>query len=109
MTADEASETVTPPPAATLLPMMTGYWVSQALGVVAQLGIADLLEDGPRRVEDLAAETRTHAPSLGRLVRALASAGVFTEPGPGTVALTPLAEPLLSGAPGSMRSQSHRA
>ena len=51
--------------------MMTGYWVSQALYVAAKLGIADLLADGPRPVEDLAATTHTDAPSLRRVLRAL--------------------------------------
>jgi len=67
------------PPPATLLQMMTGYWVSQALHVAAKLGIADLLADGPVDCEDLAAATDTHAPSLQRVLRALASVGVFTE------------------------------
>ena len=70
------------PPPATLLQMMTGYWVSQALYVAAKLGVADLLADGPRPVEALAAATQTNAPSLRRVLRALASVGVFTRPTP---------------------------
>jgi SAM-dependent methyltransferase len=92
------------PPPATLLQMMTGYWVSQALHVVAKLGIADLLADGPLTCEDLAAATNTHAPSLQRVLRALASVGVFTEVSPGSFALTPLAELLQPETPGSMRA-----
>ena len=45
------------PPPATLLQMMTGYWVSQALYVAAKLGVADLLAEGPRPIEELAAAT----------------------------------------------------
>jgi hypothetical protein len=89
---------------ATLLQMMTGYWVSQALHVAAKLGIADLLTDGPVDYEDLAAATDTHAPSLQRVLRALASVGVFTEVSPGSFALTPLAELLRTETPGSMRA-----
>jgi O-methyltransferase/methyltransferase family protein len=89
---------------ATLLQMMTGYWVSQALHVAAKLGIADLLTDGPVDCEDLAAATDTHAPSLQRVLRALASVGVFTEVSPGSFALTPLAELLRTETPGSMRA-----
>jgi methyltransferase family protein len=70
-------------PAATLLQMMTGYWVSQAIYVAAKLGIADLLVDGPANCDELAAATHTHAPSLQRLLRALASLGVFYETTPG--------------------------
>jgi O-methyltransferase domain/Dimerisation domain len=91
-------------PPATLLQMMTGYWVSQALHVAAKLGIADLLADGPVDCEDLAAATDTHAPSLQRVLRALASVGVFTEVSPGSFALTPLAELLRTETPGSMRA-----
>ncbi len=50
-TLPDSTETVAPPPPATLLQMMTGYWVSQALYVAAKLGVADLLVDGPRSVE----------------------------------------------------------
>ena len=89
---------------ATLLQMMTGYWVSQALYVAAKLGVADLLADGPRTVDDLAAATQTDGPSLRRVLRALASVGVFTEASPTTFALTPLAVLLRTGTPDSMRA-----
>lgn len=92
------------PPSATLLQMMTGYWVSQALYVAAKLSIADLLTEGLVDCEDLAATTDTHAPSLKRVLRALASVGVFTEVRPGSFALTPLAELLRTQTPGSMRA-----
>jgi hypothetical protein len=84
--------------------MMTGYWGAQAVYIVAKLGVADLLTDGPRPVEELAAATNSHASSLYRLLRALASVGVFTEVGPRAFALTPMAELLRTGIPGSMRA-----
>jgi hypothetical protein len=62
-----------PPSPATLLGMMTGYWVSQALYVAAKLGVADLLADGPRPVDHLAAAMQADAASLRRVLRALAS------------------------------------
>jgi hypothetical protein len=92
------------PPPVTLLQMMTGYWVSQALYVAAKLGIADLLVDGPVTCDSLATATRTHAPSLQRTLRALASVGVFSEVAPGQFALTPLARLLRSATPDSMRA-----
>jgi len=92
------------PPPVTLLQMMTGYWVSQALYVAAKLGVADLLADGPRPVEVLAAATQTDAASLRRVLRALASVGVFTEASPGAFALTPLAALLRTGTLDSMRA-----
>jgi SAM-dependent methyltransferase len=104
MSEDVAMDTGASPPPATLLQMMTGYWVSQALHVAAKLGIVDLLADGPVDCEDLALATNTHAPSLRRVLRALASVGVFTEVSPGSFALTPLAELLRTETPGSMRA-----
>lgn len=87
-----------------LLPMMTGYWVTQALYVAAKLGIADLLGEGPVNCNDLARKTHTHPQSLYRTLRALASVGVFTEAAPEHFALTPLAALLQSGTPNSMRA-----
>ena len=92
------------PPEATLLPMMTGYWVSQALYVAAKLGVADLVADGPVSAEALATLTNTHASSLHRLLRALVSVGVFSQPIPGHFGLTPMSALLRTGTPGSMRS-----
>jgi O-methyltransferase/methyltransferase family protein len=87
-----------------LLQMMTGYQVTQALYVAAKLGIADLLSDGPLSCDDLAGKTGTHSPSLRRLLRALASVGVFSEVVPGRFALTPLAALLRSADPNSVRA-----
>jgi hypothetical protein len=81
--------------------LITGYWHSQCVYVAAKLGIADLLANGPRSVEELAKQTGAHEPSLFRLLRALASFGVFAE-GPGKqFALTPPAELLRRDVPGS--------
>jgi hypothetical protein len=62
-----------------LLAVVRGYQRSRAVTVAAELGIADLLRDGPRDVDELAMATGTHAPTLYRLLRALASIGVFAE------------------------------
>ena len=64
---------------AALRRMIHGYQVSQALYVAATLGIADLLIGGPLRVEELAEATSTHASSLHRMPRLLASQEVFAE------------------------------
>jgi predicted Rossmann fold nucleotide-binding protein DprA/Smf involved in DNA uptake len=68
-----------PTPQDQLARMITGYWISQAIYVAAKLGIADLLADGPKTADELARATGTHARSLYRLLRALASVGVFSE------------------------------
>src|SRR5205807_2104178 len=99
-----APEISATPPPVTLLQMMTGSWISQAIYVASKLGIADLLIDGPVSTEDLAAATQTHAPSLHRVLRALASIGIFSEVAPGRFALTPLAALLQTGTPDSMRA-----
>ena len=104
MSDDAATSAQAAPPPVTLLQMMTGYWASQALYVAAKLGIADHLAAGPVSCADLATATGTDAPSLRRVLRALASVGVFTEAAPGSFALTPLADLLRTDAPGSMRA-----
>jgi hypothetical protein len=91
-------------PTAQFRRMLTGYWISQSLYVAAKLGLADLVKSGPRSAEDLAQATGTHAPSLYRLLRALASVGVFAEEHDRRFALTPLAECLRSDTAGSQRS-----
>src|SRR5918998_3585054 len=91
-------------PRDTLLRMTNGYQVSQALHVAATLGISDLLDDGPRSADELAEATQTHAPTLYRLLRALASVGVFAEETDGRFGLTPLAEHLRTDVPGSLRA-----
>jgi hypothetical protein len=84
--------------------MAMGHFVPRALALAAKLGLADLLKDGPRSASDLAAATQTHAPSLARLMRLLASVGVFAELPDDTFALTPLGQPLRADAPGSVRA-----
>lgn len=84
--------------------LIVGYWHSQSVYVAAKLGIAELLREGPRDVDFLAAETKTHPPTLYRLLRALASAGVFEERQSRVFALTPAAELLQSGREGSLRA-----
>jgi len=84
--------------------MITGYWKSQSIYAAAKLGIADLLIDGPQSPELLAAKTGTDAESLYRLLRALASIGIFAENEAGEFALTPLAEPLRSDHPESRQA-----
>jgi hypothetical protein len=92
-----------PPPFA-LFRMITSFYLSRAIHAVAKLGIADLLSDGARRADDLAKATGTHAPSLRRVLRLLASAGVFSEEADGGFALTPVGACLRAGVPGSMRA-----
>jgi precorrin-6B methylase 2 len=86
-------------PGEELVRLFRGFWTSRAIYVAAELGIADLLADGPRTVADLAATTKTHEPSLYRVLRLLASEGVFAETGDGRFELTPKAAALREGSP----------
>jgi len=72
--------------------------------VAAKLGVADLLKDGPESYSELAAATQTDPRSLYRLLRLLASVGVFAETSDGQFGLTPMAECLKSDGPYSMRA-----
>ena len=84
--------------------MGTASWVSAVVYAAAKLGIADHLAAGPRSAAELAGTTRTHAPSLHRLMRTLAGLGILTERDAQRFALTPLGEALKTGAPGSARA-----
>lgn len=92
------------PPHAQLIQMGTASWVSGIVFGAAKLGLADHLADGPRSAAELAGPTGTHAPSLHRLMRTLASLGILTERDAQRFALTPLGEALKTGAPGSARA-----
>ncbi len=92
----------------TFFQMLTGYWISKAIYVAARLGVADMLKDGPKSTEELAARTGTHAPTLYRLLRALSGVGVFTDKGDGRFASAPLSKFLESGR-GSMRAMTLHA
>src|SRR5260370_33502245 len=81
----------TPSAEASILPLIMGHMASRVIFVAAQLGVADLLAEGGQSVAALASRTRTHAPSLQPLLRALASLGVLDETDPRRIALTPLA------------------
>jgi hypothetical protein len=91
------------PPDAALAQLIFGKCISMAISVAAKLRIADKLAAGPKSAADLARETGSHAPSLYRLLRALAGAGVFAEDADGRFRLTPMAEFLRTGVPGSLR------
>lgn len=81
----------TPAPIEIIMNMALGYLVSRSLHVATELGIAELLKDGPKTIEELAAKTEAHRASLYRLLRTLAAQGVFAEDEPGRFVTTPAA------------------
>jgi SAM-dependent methyltransferase len=98
------TQAMTEPPGLALYRIGVGHYFSRAMALAAKLGIADFLKDGPRHYEDLAKDTHTHGPSLNRVMRLLASVGIFEEREGGKFALTPMGELPRTGVPGSMRS-----
>lgn len=92
-----------PPPDALLTQSLFGALITQGVSVAARLGIADLLAEKPQTAAELAARTNTHGPSLYRVLRTLASVGIFAENANGKFELTPVAALLRSNAPDSVR------
>ncbi|GAA1739325.1 methyltransferase [Luedemannella helvata] len=85
-----------------LLRISEGFTPARAVQLAAELGLADLLADGPRGADELAAATSCHPGAVYRLLRALAAEGVFTETTRGRFALTPVGERLRVDHPQSL-------
>lgn len=99
-----ATAALTMPPELYLTQLSFGALVSQALFVVAKLGVADLLAEQPLSIFELATATKTNERALYRVLRSLAGVGVFQEVSPKIFAMTPNAEPLRSEVPNSIRN-----
>src|SRR6202521_1555972 len=93
-----------PPPPAVMFRLIMGRWVSHLIYAAAKLEIADRLKHGPRTVEELATAAEVQAPALYRVLRALASVGIFAETKDKRFKLTPLAVTLQKAVPSSMRA-----
>lgn len=89
-----------------LIQMIFGTWISQSIYVAASLGIADLVKNDAKTIEELAKATNVKESKLYRVLRTLASVGIFTEITPRQFALTKMGEYLRSDIPGSLRSAS---
>jgi hypothetical protein len=89
---------------ARVVEMINASWVPQCLYVTAKLGLADLLVDGAATSDELAAAVQVDPPALYRVLRGLASVGVFSEVEHGTFALAPLGECLRTDVGGSLRA-----
>jgi hypothetical protein len=97
-----SEQTTAPDPAMHIFQLATGYVISTALQLAVQVGIADHLAAGPRTAQQLAAATGTNEDALYRVLRALASVGVFDEVEPRRFALTPAADILRKDSPRSV-------
>jgi len=85
---------------AQLSQMIAAKMVAKPIYAAAKLGIADLVKDQPKTASELAQLTGAHAPSLYRVLRALASVGIFAERSDGRFETTPMAQLLESGPQG---------
>jgi O-methyltransferase domain/Dimerisation domain len=88
-----------PVPHEQILAITAGFWQSRALAVATELELADLLAAGPLPIDVLANRTKTHAPSLFRLLRALESLGIFSQISSRVFANTPASECLRKDVP----------
>src|SRR5262245_20740914 len=102
--ATHQTESAALPPPVALYQVAIGHYLSRALELAARQGVADLLRAGPRSAADLAHELGANAPALQRVLRLLASVGVFDEDASGRFSLAPMGDLLRSDAEGSMRS-----
>jgi hypothetical protein len=98
--AGQATET---PPPVVMMQLLFGKQLSYSLSAVARLGIADHMDAAARPVEEIAGQAGAYAPSLYRVMRMLASFGVFKEGPARHFALTSVGELLKTDAPGSIR------
>jgi hypothetical protein len=90
------------PPRVQMHSMLFGALVAQALIVAAEFRLADLVRDGKKNTAQLAEATNTDELNLYRLMRALVSLGIFSEPEPGYFAATELSACLQSDSPESL-------
>jgi hypothetical protein len=91
------------PPQAVLIQMLGGQILSRCIGLAANLAIADHLAGGPQSIEALAAASATQPDALYRVLRMLAGFGIFAELPGRRFQNSPLAEPLRTDVPGSVR------
>ncbi|MEO8165216.1 MAG: methyltransferase, partial [Betaproteobacteria bacterium] len=88
---------------ARLRSIITQYFSSRALYAAAVLDVAAALVNGAKSIDEVATCTAAHAPSLYRVLRVLASMGIFVERADGRFANTPLSDLLRADALGSLR------
>lgn len=104
MSDSPASQLESLPPPVKMLEMISGFWVSRTIFIAAKLALPDHVKDGPRSAEELASATGTNPTALYRVLRGLASVGIFVEGEDSRFGPTPLSETLRSDIPGSLRA-----
>ena len=102
--ASAAAPAAGPRPGELIMQLGTGYMATAALYAVTKLGIPDILKSGAKSTSEIARACDANEDAVYRVIRALASAGIFNEIAPRTFALMPEGELLLSDRPDSQRS-----
>src|SRR5689334_11751743 len=100
----QPSDSLDPAALDTARRLLMGFRTTQLIHIAAKLGLADRLKDGPQHAATLAAATGAHPGALYRLLRALASMGIFAETADARFELTALAQTLRSDVKGSLRN-----
>src|SRR5260370_30422090 len=93
--------TMEKPAAQEVQDLMTARWLADMIGVAAELELADFINAGAKTAEEVANAKGLHARSLYRLLRGLASYGIFAEQEDGTFAQTPRSDALRKDVPHS--------
>jgi ubiquinone/menaquinone biosynthesis C-methylase UbiE len=88
----------------TLRQMLGGCWLTQSIHVIAKLGIADLLKDGPQTAEQLSGALRVNADALYRMLRTLTGYELFEEDEQHRFGLLPMGALLQKGVHGSLHA-----
>lgn len=102
-TSNQTPSNQAPPPHVGILQIVNGAHVAGTVSCLAQLGIPDLLENGPKSAEELASEIGAEPDALYRLMRATACVGVLAEDADGKFSQTPMSAVLRSNAKPSLR------
>lgn len=95
---------MTTDPREKLLDLVQSHRVTAVIYVAARLGLAELLRDGPRTVEELASRTHTDRDALARLLVALSTIGICASVGEGRYLLTELGAGLDGAAKRSFKN-----
>ena len=91
------------PPGPSVLDLITSGWVAQGVYTVTKLGIVEALRDGPQSADAIAERVGADPDAVYRLMRMLASRGLFTSKPNRRFALAPMGKALRADAPDSMR------
>ncbi|HXJ07284.1 MAG TPA: methyltransferase [Candidatus Acidoferrum sp.] len=102
--ASTSAQSQTPPAHVGILQIINGTYVAGAIACLAQLGIPDLVEAGPKSVEELAPQVNANPQALYRLMRATASVGVLAEGADGKFSETPMSAVLRRNGSPSLRA-----